>query len=278
VSTPGRGRPSRAGGLCLELAAQAEAKSVSAGEAPAAAGTGNEEGVAINDTGRWENREQAATEPRAEIGPEGPRLAELEETARRYRELKRALPAMMFVVDGTGRFLDVNERFMACLGYGPAEVYGKKLYELVEDEAEDPRQRMMPFFARSGGRRTLIARNGRRVQVLASSVGRYDAAGQFCGATVVCRELGTGEDRAEAIATAAQEMSQPLSGIYGYSELLKSKVGRHDPAYRYARKIYEQSERLATLVKRIKAEQGTPPDGLSPGAGPGRRVGEEVGS
>jgi PAS domain S-box-containing protein len=219
-----------------------------------------------------------AGEPHSAIETERQRLAELEETARRYRELKRALPAMMFVVDGTGRFLDVNERFTACLGYGPAEVLGKKLYEVVEDEAEDPRQRMMPFFARSGGRRTLLTRSGRKVQVIASSVGRYDEAGQFSGAVVVCREVGPGEERAEAIANAAQEMSQPLSGIYGYSELLKSKVGRHDPAYRYARKIYEQSERLAALVKRIKAEQGMPPNGLSSGGDPGRRVGEEVGS
>jgi signal transduction histidine kinase len=162
------------------------------------------------------------------------RLSELEEIARRYRELKQAMADLMFVVDGAGRFLDVNEQFSRRLGYGPDELGGKRLYELVDGKAEDPRQRMMPFFARNGGQQV----------------------------------LDEGQSRSGAIEEAAQEMNQPLSGIYGYSELLKGSVGTRDPAYRYAKKIYEQSERLAALVKRIKAEQGLPPDGLAPGGQP----------
>jgi PAS domain S-box-containing protein len=196
------------------------------------------------------------------------RTAEIEEAARRYAELKRAMPDMMFVVDGTGCFLDANDRFTRRLGYEPAELGQKKLYEVVEDEAEDPRQRMMPFFARNGGVRALRTKEGERVWVMASSVGRYDDAGRFSGAVVVCREVPAGEAKTEAIARAAQEMNQPLSGICGYSELLKGSVGPRDPAYKYARKIYEQGERLAALVRQIKSEQGAPPEGLIPGEQP----------
>ena len=49
------------------------------------------------------------------------------------------------------------------------------------------------------------------------------------------------------------EVNQPLAGISGYSELLRKSVGREDPAYRYATKIYEQSQRLAGLVKKINS-------------------------
>ncbi len=224
---------------------------------------------------RWENHEQDLTKSAPGPDAEAKRLAELEETARRYRELKRAIGDMMFVVDGRGRFLDVNERFTRRLGYGASELFEMKLYEVVEDEAEDPRQRMMPFFARSGGRQTLRAKNGERMHVLVSSVGRYDEVGQFAGALVVCRDVSDDKGNAEAIVEAAQEMNQPLSGIYGYSELLKGSVGPRDPAYRYARKIYEQSERLASLVKRIKAEQGVPPSGLASGKQPNKREKEE---
>ncbi|GAH09617.1 unnamed protein product [marine sediment metagenome] len=220
---------------------------------------------------RWESQDPAPVEPEPESGTEPDRLAELEETARRYRELKRAIGDMMFVVDSAGRFLDVNERFAARLGYAASELFEMKLYEVVKDDAEDPRQRMMPFFARSAGQQTLRARSGEEVHVAVSSVGRYDQAGQFAGALVVCRDVPKEEEHAEAIADAAQEMNQPLSGIYGYSELLKGSVGPRDPAYRYARKIYEQSERLASLVKRIKAEQGAPPSGLTLGEQPSTR-------
>jgi len=196
------------------------------------------------------------------------RSSELEEIAQRYRELKRAIPDLMFVVDGAGRFLDMNEQFARRLGYSPDELGRKRLYEVVDGKAEDPRQKMMPFFARSGGRQTLVAKNGQRITVAVSAVSRYTEEGQFAGALVVSRVLDDGQNRAGVIAEAAQEMNQPLSGIYGYSELLKSSVTPHDPAYRYAKKIYEQSERLAALVRRIKAEQGLPPDGLAPGARP----------
>ncbi|MBN1917976.1 MAG: PAS domain S-box protein [Verrucomicrobia bacterium] len=196
------------------------------------------------------------------------RLSELEEIARRYDDLKRAITSLLFVVDGAGRFLDVNEEFSRRLGYFPSELAGMRLYEIIDGKAEDPRQKMMPFFARNGGRQTLVAKDGRRVAVSPSSVGRYTEDGRFAGALVVCRALDEGKERVGAIEEAAQEMNQPLSGIYGYSELLKGTVGPRDPAYRYAKKIYEQSERLAALVKRIKAEQGLPPDGLAPDVRP----------
>ena len=196
------------------------------------------------------------------------RLSELEETTKRYGELKRAITDLMFMVDGTGRFLDMNEQFAWRLGYSSGELSWKRLYEVVDGKAEDPRQKMMPFFARSGGRQTLVAKGGQRIVVSVSSVGRYTEDGQFAGALVVCRVLDEGVNRAGAIAEAAQEMNQPLSGIYGYSELLKGSVAPRDPAYRYAKKIYEQSERLAALVRRIKAEQGLPPDGLAPDGRP----------
>jgi len=212
--------------------------------------------VVMSYIGRWQDQNQGPREPDQEAVTQVQRQAELEETARRYRELKRAMGDMMFVVDGTGRFLDMNERFAQRIGYGASELVAMKLYEVVEGEAEDPRQKMMPFFARSGGRQTLQTKDGGRLPVLVSSVGRYTQAGQFAGALVVCRDAADQAPGAEAIADAAQEMNQPLSGIYGYSELLKGSVGAQDPAYRYAKKIYEQSERLASLVKRIKAQQG----------------------
>jgi PAS domain S-box-containing protein len=196
------------------------------------------------------------------------RVSDLGEIARRYRELKRAMTDLMFVVDATGRFLDSNEQFSWRLGYGPSELAQKRLYELVDGKAEDARQKMMPFFARNGGRQVLVAKNGQRITVTVSSVGRYTEDNRFAGALVVCRVHDEGQDRAGAIAEAAQEMNQPLSGIYGYSELLKGSVAPRDPAYRYAKKIYEQSERLAALVRRIKAEQGLPPNGLGQGAQP----------
>jgi len=51
------------------------------------------------------------------------------------------------------------------------------------------------------------------------------------------------------------EMNQPLSGISGYSELLKGSVGADDPAYRYATKIYEQSQRLTDMIRKINNTQ-----------------------
>lgn len=203
----------------------------------------------------------APEEPEPDPGPE--QNGELEEAARRYGELKRAITDMMFVVDGTGLFLDMNAQFAWRLGYNPPDLLKMHLYEVVSGDAGDPRQKMMPFFARNGGRQALVAKNGRRVPVTVGAVSRYDEAGQFAGALVVCRGLDEGETRAGAIADAAQEMNQPLSGIYGYSELLKGSVAPRDPAYRYAKKIYEQSERLASLVRRIKSEQGLPPSGLA---------------
>lgn len=210
-----------------------------------------------------EGKERAVAGSVPQSRAEEKRTAEIEEVARRYAELKRAMPDMMFVVDGTGCFLDANDRFIRRLGYEVAELTQMKLYQVVEDDAEDPRQRMMPFFARSGGMRVLRSKAGERLPVVVNSVARYDDAGRFTGALVVCREVPADEAKSEAITRTAQEMNQPLAGIYGYSELLKGSVGPRDPAYKYARKIYEQSERLASLVRRIKTEQGGAPDDVA---------------
>jgi len=249
-------------GLCESLWPREKRILAPCNLANAAEGYVTGRGVVMYDRPLGRHREHISAGPPRGPQLEARRLAELEETVRRYGELKLAMTDMMFVVDGAGLFLDANERLAARLGFTIAELSQMKLYELVEDDAEDPRQKMMPFFARSGGPRSLLTKAGERVRVFVSSVGRYDEAGQFSGAVVVCREAGTGEERTETIAGTALEMNQPLAGIYGYSELLRTTVGAREPAQRYVKQIYEQSERLARLVRRIRAQQGMPPGGI----------------
>ncbi len=109
--------------------------------------------------------------------------------------------------------------------------------------------------------------DGRRLYFEMVGVPVSDDNGRITGGFEIIRDLTdlkaeleklhqfekTGADR-EAI-TISGEVNQPLSGISGYSELLRDSVARNDPAYRYATKIYEQSQRLTDLIQKINKTQ-----------------------
>ena len=104
---------------------------------------------------------------------------------------------------------------------------------------------------------------GRKVYFEMVGVPIMDDEGRVTGGFEIVRDITTlkakidklnrsgGGERGPDICKIFGEVNQPLSGISGYSELLRKSVGTGEPAYRYATKIYEQSQRLADLIRKI---------------------------
>ena len=107
--------------------------------------------------------------------------------------------------------------------------------------------------ALSGSRgEQLLRQNGRCCQVMANPVWRE---GEVEGAVVVILDITEQEEREnlrrEFTANVSHELKTPLTSISGFAEIIKNGIVKPEDIPRFAGNIYEESQRLVTLVDDI---------------------------
>ena len=98
----------------------------------------------------------------------------------------------------------------------------------------------------------LVRQGGRCCQVMANPVLRD---GEVEGAVVVILDITEREERAnlrrEFTANVSHELKTPLTSISGFAEIIKNGIVKPEDIPRFAGNIYEESQRLVTLVDDI---------------------------
>ncbi|MBL8842908.1 MAG: PAS domain S-box protein [Planctomycetes bacterium] len=121
--------------------------------------------------------------------------AELRASEARLRGLSMQAPMMMVAFEIDGSIRDVSNHWLQKTGYARHEVVGRQGYDFVTAESRAALERAFAELARSGGSAVrdvphqLIAKDGRLIDVLVTSVIEFDERGQPCGAIAVAHDV-----------------------------------------------------------------------------------------
>ena len=111
----------------------------------------------------------------------------------RYRFLYAKLPAMLHSIDRSGRLIDVNDYWLATLGYKRSEVIGRRAVEfLTEESRRYAVTTTIPEFLKTGYARDIsyqfINKDGEKVDILLSAITERDEEGNFIRSLAVLVE------------------------------------------------------------------------------------------
>jgi PAS domain S-box-containing protein len=111
-----------------------------------------------------------------------------------YRWLFRTSPVMATSIGENGTYRDVNDAFLARLGYSREEMVGRRPRDFVTpDSAERIEQEFMPALRRTGRLENkailFLTRSGETVNCLTNSVVEFAADGRFRGTIAVYAEV-----------------------------------------------------------------------------------------
>lgn len=118
-----------------------------------------------------------------------------------YQWLFRRAPAMATSIGENGRYLDVNDAFIARLGYTREEMLGRKPGEFVtEESARRIESEMLPTLRRTGKLENkpiaFVAKGGEVVECLTNSLVEHDPDGAFIRTVAMYSEI-TDQARAD---------------------------------------------------------------------------------
>lgn len=121
--------------------------------------------------------------------------AELRASEARLRGLSMQAPMMMVAFEIDGSIRDVSNHWLQKSGYARHEVVGRQGFEFVTAESKAALERAFEELAQSGGSavrdvpQQMIAKDGRLIEVLVTSVVEFDERGTPCGAIAVAHDV-----------------------------------------------------------------------------------------
>ncbi|MFQ5848925.1 MAG: PAS domain S-box protein [Candidatus Methylomirabilales bacterium] len=208
----------------------------------------------------------------------------LRQSEARFRSLVETTSDWVWEVDPTGVYTYASPKVKELLGYEPADIIGKRLFDLMPpDEA----QRATTFFqdiVRSrkpfaSFENTNLHKDGHRVVLETSGIPILDASGNLVGYRGIDRDITERKrleqeirDReclqdilrfkSEFVANVSHELRTPLNSIIGFSELLTQRIPGELNAkqVKYLNHILVSAQHLLALIIDIldlsKAEAG----------------------
>jgi len=134
----------------------------------------------------------------------------------RLETLYEKAPVMLHSIDGTGRLLSANARWLETLGYDASEVIGRYVGDFFTKASRTALEAVLPRFFQVG-RLTdmpyqLVARDGRVLDVLLSSVGEFDAAGRFVRSLAAMEDITERRQAEEALAASEELFRMAFEG------------------------------------------------------------------
>jgi PAS domain S-box-containing protein len=175
---------------------------------------------------RWEREVEQRI--RAEVAHQEAGEA-LRESEKRFVNLFQKAPLSYQSLDADGRFIEVNEAWLATLGYTRAEVIGKRFEDFLAPEFVAAFRQRFPIFKAAGSNYSefeMLHRNGERRFIAFEGRIGHKQDGSFQQTHCILQDI-TGRKRA---ADALRE-SQAL--YYSLVEQLPIGIFRKDPAGRY---------------------------------------------
>jgi PAS domain S-box-containing protein len=115
-------------------------------------------------------------------------------TENRYAWLFRRLPVIATLLDAEGRLTDVSDEWVQRLGYTRDEILGRSPQDIATPEsAKQIREEHLPLIRRTGRLDHVpvdfIAKDGDKIEMLATTISEYEENGRFMHALSVFTEL-----------------------------------------------------------------------------------------
>jgi PAS domain S-box-containing protein len=205
-------------------------------------------------------------------------LGQLKSSEKKYRDLVDNLNDLVWEVDEKGRYTYASEALIELLGYTPAEIIGKRPFDLMPDDEAIRVERIFSEYIKnqqsfSALKNINIHREGHEVILETSGQPIIDENGILRGyrgidRDITDRELAMQEQaRLEEQLYQAQKMesigrlaggvahdfNNILTTINGYSELSLLKMDQDDPYREEMTMILESGQRAARLTQQLLA-------------------------
>src|SRR6056297_1291842 len=185
---------------------------------------------------------------------------------RKYRQLYRATPAMLHIVDAEGRITQVSDHWLQIMGYRAEEVLGRSILDFLSESYRSELgggrlRRVMSEGNVSGRDRQMVTRDGRVLDTIMSSVSERDAKGRVVQLLVASTDV-TERNRAEReLRETVAENARLREELERERDYLREEV---NVAMNYGR-IVGESPVLKAMLGRLEAVAGTPANVLIEG-------------
>ncbi len=203
--------------------------------------------------------------------------SELRQTKEFLENLIQSSVDAIIATDTDGRVILFNKAAEQILGYTAREVVGRANVSMLypRGDAWDVMRKLRS--EAYGGRwrlqlvrKELVAKNGEAVPVNLTAAIIYEGQREVATVSIfsdlrerrrieeklsqVQRKLQMTERQAVAVelaGAAAHELNQPLTSILGYASMMRRRIAEDDPSKKAVETICRETERMATIVRRI---------------------------
>ena len=176
------------------------------------------------------------------------RVRELKKQQQEFSMITENMSEGLFVVDRNYQILSYNKSAVQIFGI-ENEPIGQNL--LAVNRSQAFREAIDSALQ---GRHTQknLTLNGRVYQIIANSVCSPDSEQELVGAVLLVLDITEKEEqeryRREFTANVSHELKTPLTSISGIAEIIRNGIVRPEDIPHFAGKIYDESQRLITLI------------------------------
>lgn len=176
------------------------------------------------------------------------RVRELKKQQQEFSMITENMSEGLFVVDRNYQILSYNKSAVQIFGI-ENEPIGQNL--LAVNRSQAFREAVDSALQ---GRHTQknLTLNGRVYQIIANSVCSPDSEQELVGAVLLVLDITEKEEqeryRREFTANVSHELKTPLTSISGIAEIIRNGIVRPEDIPHFAGKIYDESQRLITLI------------------------------
>lgn len=184
--------------------------------------------------------------------------AQNREIEHRVRELKKQQQEFSMITENMSEGLFVIDRNYQILSYNKSAVQifsienepiGQNL--LAVNRSQEFREAVDSALQGRNTQKKLTL-NGRVYQIIANSVCSPDSEQELVGAVLLVLDITEKEEqeryRREFTANVSHELKTPLTSISGIAEIIRNGIVRPEDIPHFAGKIYDESQRLITLI------------------------------
>ena len=190
----------------------------------------------------------------------GGQLRKLEQQQQELGAITRNMREGLIVLNRESKILSVNESAIKLFGVSSKDYSGKYILELNRSFAL---QKAVEEAQLGSASERMLELSGRCYQILANPVKEKDV---LTGVIVIMLDVTERQEaenmRREFSANVSHELKTPLTSISGYAEIMKNGVARPEDMSEFASRIYDEANRLITLVEDImklsRLDEGDP--------------------
>ncbi len=175
-------------------------------------------------------------------------MEELQKQQQEFSMITENMSEGLFVIDRDYQILSYNKSAMQIFSLDPHATYRN----LLSVNRSESFRSVVESALHGRHAQQNLELNGRIYQLIANAVCDPDASDALAGAVILVLDITEKEEqeryRREFTANVSHELKTPLTSISGIAEIIRGGIVRQEDIPHFAGKIYEESQRLITLI------------------------------